>query len=566
MTIPILNLAKRIWVFANPADARQRTRIMGHPSAGEKSVARFGSLNSEIGGYSENCLDISATLGVVSDFIKSFFSNSESLLLKGVDRVISATSIFFSAKRDQLMYLLFGDGVDGDVYASVKHENNPFDANEVPKLQTQLRGHVDDLAENLGQKQAYGESVVPFFGWLATLSAKVKPIVSPLAAFLPANFQNAIDSTIDLGARSWWRMRMFGTSLHANFLTSMVNLAKNGIMSIGSSKAREDLRTQVTGLGDFAKRYFQAEGNQELANSTTHSSMGLYTKMLADRVRSHWNNVWMDKDELVQNLKNKKVLVDGDPTSPRDLKLMAISELTAPFCSAIGLAGTFIFEPLKILGKFMGIERGMNLINALSTSRKATHLFNYIFRFIVPEINGGRDTIKALEECINNNTATEIQRQLYFTAKTKERNGIFGMFVASGNIVEPIMHLLGLGNSENNLTKFAFNLFTRFNDTGLLRFFSTRRHTFGNEAIIRSIAMNKGLDIRNMATELGSIKMTKEEIEAYSSKVYEKEKVHEHLSSVVDPIIKYTEATKSSIATAQPLNPSYAEDVVRQAI
>ena len=155
-----------------------------------------------------------------------------------------------------------------------------------------------------------------------------------------------------------------------------------------------------------------------------------------------------------------------------------MTDFTGPISAAFGLAASFIFDPLSCLWKVFNIEKGKNLISFGSSLRKPLHLLNYIFRFMLPELKEGSKVFE-LNKQIKSSDATEATKQLYLARRDRYINALFGITMSIGSIFEPLVHLKSQLFESNRFMTFMKNIFLRFNDCGLLRFFSRRREVQG---------------------------------------------------------------------------------------
>jgi hypothetical protein len=246
--------------------------------------------------------------------------------------------------------------------------------------------------------------------------------------------------------------------------------------------------------------------------------------MLFDRMKEHWEGIMNPKAVLERKIKDgylKTVTKDEktadrnktfdkgyvNPNSTEDVRhqwMRSMTDFTGPICGGLGLVGSFVFEPLRVLWNIAGIETGKNLVCALSASRKSLSMVNYIYRFIWEEMKQGGKYIK-LEQFMdsknsNGQSPNKALKELHSAMKSRYANGMFGMFVAAGNILEPFIHLFG-GVQESRFAKFLFNILVKFNDNGLVRLFSRRRECLGRIENINLMAASRIYGSREITGE-----------------------------------------------------------------
>jgi len=499
-SIPWLNQS----LFDGHKDRLLRTSNMGFPGRGpgaKKGVVdkegfasfenqrRWGVANTQVGEKAGSSLVVSFFSGLVSDYLNIL---EESPFLNVIKKFFTAMSSSTEGLRDHWMYKhLYGQGIDKNLTeAELKDQDKAIASGKISA--------PDDWMENKKQELLYGENIVAKAGELATRAAALKPAGNIITSLLPTEYKRLIDTIIDLPAKCYWRARFFGGSLHANFLTTAVNLVKHGVGSIVFSTSREKLTTLKKELHEKSVEYFKDKGLNVTGDS---SSLGLYFNMLKDRLGEHWRG-FRNPNKVVGEKLDKGLITDEDKVSERRQKLASITDLTAPFCAAFGLIGTIVFDPLSKICAIANIETGKNLLNAAASSRKLFQLANYIPRFIIPEWNSGDRTKEykwAVQGEAANDPKHEVARQLYYAHKARGQNGLFGFLVAALNIAEPFAHLSGVADSESRLVKFMFSTLQRVGDTGFLQFFTKRRQHMGEEAFALSLV--REIDHRDKRAE-----------------------------------------------------------------
>ncbi len=473
----------------------------------------WGERNARVGGETSVGMELDFLLGTVKNYFTSFFDLEESPVLGFVVRALTGSSDFLEGRRDQKMYSeLYGHGVDELTSRSteeLKHEEGIINGFDKPEDR-----YGDDLVQNERQKALYGERVVSKFGEWSTQLATVKPIAYFVSGILGNSWRTGTQTLLDLPARVWWRARMFGKSIHGNFVTSVWDLTKFKFLSLfGNKEATGKFKAKANELGAASDEYFKnkyGDAYKEQANP----GLGLYLKMPFDRLKEHWQNIWDPRAALEKKSDPKTGFLkritkeerDTDPSKTfsngyvvldsvddqREQKRLAATDFTGPVCAGLGLLGTVVADPLKILWGAAGFEKGKDVINALSASRKSFSLINYVFRFIIPEVSAGEE-YKQLEKDYMNSPEgpNKAIAELYYAKKSRYGNAMIGMAMAAGNICEPLLHLKRGIIGDSKFGNFLVDTIIKFNDTSFLRFFSKRRETQGRLEYLRAGVQEK---------------------------------------------------------------------------
>lgn len=544
------------WLNQNRFDGQKgllRTLSMGYSGENYKNYQnsrRWGVVNREVGQKADTCLVVSGLSGFILDYL-NFLGDSQGVILGGLKKFFTAMSSSFEGERDNLMYHnLYGMGIDKNL--SKKEILNQLEAVESGKISA-----PDDWMENRLQQELYGEEIVAGSGELATKAARVKPVANLISSILPSEYKRLIDTVLDLPAKCYWRLRFFGGSLHANFVTSTWKLVKNGIGALFSESSKKALNEHISDLHSKSVDYFKDINQSNVVDGIGEPSLKLYGRMLMDRMAEHWRGIWHPA-EVIKEKKEKGLIKDGElgKHESRRQKLSSITDFSAPICASLGLIGAIVFDPLSKILAISKIETGKNLINALSSSRKLFQLVNYIPRFIIPEFIAGGDAVKGkYEDAVNgegkNDPDREVERQLYYAHKSRYNNAILGFMVAAVNIVEPFGHLIGLGNSENRFSKLMFDMITRFGDTGFLKFFTKRREAMGRESFLLSLLREKQfnsgseVDIKDLGYSLESIEgKAKETLDQAGVKITD---MHDVISKPVEKVLGTISADQSFV-------------------
>ena len=460
----------------------------------------WGRKNLEVGGRTANYEELAFGLGIIKNYFSSCFDSVENPVLGFIVRALTGGGDFLEGQRDREMYgEAYGHGVDE--LAKVNANELTSDQNVFNRFEKEEERYGDDYAQNKRQEALYGERIVAKFGEWATQISKIKPVAHFISGILGDNWRTAVQTILDFPARMWWRLRFFTKALHGNFVTSVWDLARFKFMSLfGSNAAAEKYTNKVQELGKMSGKYFE---NKYKVNKPGDVGLSLYLRMLMDRMTEHWEAIWNPQAALerksnsengfLERTSEKEREVDShktfnngfvDPNSEndkREQRRLALVDFTGPICAALGLIGTVVFDPLKIIWGVAGIEKGKGLINALSASRKSFSLINYIFRFIIPEMHEGAK-YKELEKHMNSEEGpSEEIKEKYYARKSRYHNALLGIAVAVGNICEPLLHLKRGIIGDSKFGNFLIDTIIRFNDTFFLRFFSKRRETQGKE-------------------------------------------------------------------------------------
>lgn len=469
----------------------------------------WGGVNSEVGGRTANYEELAFGLGIVRNYFNSFFNPEENPIVGFIIRALTGSSDFLEGKRDQEMY--------GEVYG---HGINEYGGRDIDEIRHELvnddlrklSNRGDDLHQNKRQEALYGERIVSKFGEWATKFSIVKPIAHFISGALGNSWRMGIQTLLDFPAKTYWRIRFFTKALHSNFCTNIWDLTKFKFLSLfGSSDASGKYENKAKEIGEMSNEYFRNKYKNDY-KSESNPGLGLYRRMLKDRMTEHWQNIRDPKAALERKCKdkfltrtdeNKRKMDPGqtfengyvDPNAEYDQKeqrRLAIMDFTGPICAALGLVGTVVFDPLKVLWGAAGLETGKNLVNALSSSRKSFSLINYIFRFIIPEMHSGA-AYKNLDEKYMNSEGIPKKAisELRYTRKSRYDNALIGMAMAVGNICEPLLHLKRGIISDSKVGNFLIDTVIRFNDTFFLRFFSKRREVQGREEYLKAALEEK---------------------------------------------------------------------------
>lgn len=472
---------------------------------------RWAEANIKVGRETSNYLELACLIDVVSNYFNSFLDPENNKFVAFIVKGLRACQGYFEGERDKGMYQeVYAKGLD-EVKRGDLTDKQILDQ-EKPLSSGMFR---DDFLANKLLEVNHGERWIPKLWKWATECAKVKPAISLISGFLGDKISTVIYTVTETPARLLWRARFFPGALHANFVTTVLDLTKLKMMSIFNNKeATIQLNEKLKGVDRLSREYFE---NKYKGKNKFKDKQGfkLYVHMLGDRMKEHWNGIMNPKRTLERKVNDgflnpttvkerqtirDKTLGKGyvDLNSQADIdhqRMASITDFTAPICASLGIVGTVIFDPLRAIWVSAGINKGRNVIDALSASRKSFSLLNYIFRFIKTEIDQGSKYV-TLEKLVNpgaNRPApSKAVKELYNAMKTRYISGLGGMLIAAGNILEPIFHLFKSRFGDNRFANFLFNIYTRsLNDNGLVWIFSQRRECQGMQEHIDSMVEDK---------------------------------------------------------------------------
>lgn len=497
----------------------QTTGARGDISTSHESRDRWGLVNIDAGGRSANLSTMAFFIGMIQKWVCNFQDPENNFFARWFDKLLYTASSMLEGQRDSEMYQnIYGMGIGKDLTKEeIQDQNLTMRSGKVP--------YIDDWLENKNQESLYGEKLVPWFGELAHNAARIKPFSNGITGlFLGRELGRSIEVLLDLPARIYWRLRFYGTALHANFVMAAWNLVKFRTLSFFNNPAKTDFKKLVSDLGNKSGEYFKNKypsDHSNLINGKT--GLALYWSMLKDRMSEHWGGIsktgakkilerkvedkflvpiigeikeeddaeQLEKSGLLVRKKNpERTLSRGyaDPNYKGDIaeqRRLSIVSFTAPIVATLGLISTVVFVPLKCVWGITGMEKFKYTVDVLASSGKSFQLFNYLFRFIIPEMQEGSG-YKELESSATKENASEPLKQLYQARKMKYKNALLGLMVTAGSLFEPFGHFFKQSFIDNKFYHFLFDTLIKFNDDFFLRFFSERRKCMGLETYLRS--------------------------------------------------------------------------------
>ena len=483
----------------------EKVPLESYSHTGEK----WARTNLRVGKETSNYLELACLIDVVSNYFNSFLEPENNKFVAFIVKGLRACQGYLEGERDKGMYKeVYSKGLDEVTRGDLTDEQ--ILNQEKPLSLGMFR---DDFLANKLLEVNHKERWIPKLWKWATECAKIKPAISLISGFLGDKISTVIYTVTETPARLLWRARFFPGALHANFVTTVLDLAKLKMMSIFNNKeATIQLNEKLKEVDRLSMEYFE---NKYKGKPKDKQGFRLYVHMLGDRMKEHWNGIVSPKETLERKVKDgflkpttmeeRQITRDRtigkgyvDLNSQADIshqRTTSITDFTGPICASLGIVGTVVFDPLRAIWVSAGMNKGKNVINALSASRKSFSLLNYIFRFIKTEIDQG-SKYATLEKLVNpganGSTPSKAVKELYHAMKTRYITGLGGMLIAAGNIVEPIFHLFKSRFEDNRFANFLFNIYTRsFNDNGLVWIFSQRRECQGMIEHIDSIVGDK---------------------------------------------------------------------------
>ena len=553
---PLLNylvdMGRSIWLNQNCAfdgeidtngkETRQISYAMeDHPlndAIGDSNIGYWSEENIESGREAKNYTDLSMVLGIAGHYLDFLGGSVTGYIAKG----FKAASSYFLGKRDERQYDVIGRGANF---------NLPDDVISNPEESMKSHLFGDDFIENDLQRVKYGESLTAKLGKIATDTSVIKPIAYFMSEFLGDGIASAVRTIVDYPATLWWRIRMFASSLHANFATTVIcTLPSLWIKSMfGSKGAKDKLNERLEELHSSSKKYFDMKykDSSKVENS---SRFGLYIQMLMDRMKSHWKGILNPQEALEEKIKSgaytltneeernaqpHKNIVRGfiDPNSESDQseqRRASLTDFTGALSAAFGTLTMLTITPIKTLMLLFGVQKGLNFVNVIDTLRKVTHLGNYIWRFILVEMNASKDYKKLLDvvKPKNGNTeSSDIVSEYYNAAKSRYSNAIFNGFgTCALTTLEMFTHMFRSRLPE--ATSPLVDALSRINASLILKFFSSRRQHLGRMTFIESLVKSKlegqGKEAKDFIQALQTTNISKEEMQRILLEI--KDRIH----------------------------------------
>ena len=481
----------------------QRSYAFEDVSIGDVKTGYWSVANIDFSRDAKNYCDLSILFTTVGSYFESIDSTTSRYLGRG----LNALSGWFFGSRDDTQYRVLGRGA-GHKLSDEERKNQ--------ELSVKKTLFDDDLKENEYQRVKYGEWLTAYLGRAASATAKIKPIAYFMGDLMGGGIGFAVRTLVDIPASLWWRVRMFAPALHANFATTMFwDLPTLGIKSIFSSEGKKRLNEKLSELNTLAG--------------------GSYFAMLKNRMKGHWEGIWNPEkayDEKVKGgvLKERDELELGSTREERikEQRRYSCMDFTGPISAAFGVLTLGIFGPIRAVMTGFGIERGQSFVNTIFSLRKLTHLGNYAWRFIIPELKQS-GVWKEYEKLVypenGKSSANDLVKEYYYAAKSRHYNALFnGIGMIALNAVEPFLHMFSSRIPEG--IKPFVNAFMRIDEAVILKFFSGRRTDWGRmkfvQSLVKSKLEEKGQKLTNLREQMQTIKMTNGEISRAATKVREK--------------------------------------------
>ena len=467
------------------------------------SSAHTGSpwarVNSDVGTKCAWDLDISFITGIIGEWFGSFLAPDSKIAQLAKNIFLGSSGAFFGMREDS-MYR--------HIYASEAKLSD-----EVLKDQNQANRKVSRLDDFGEVTSLFKDKVINKMWRFTKLVSTVQPIALAVAPFLGEKLSDLVFSVLQTPSRLTWRLTyMFPNALENKFVERICKLGWLSIKSIFSTNAKRDLDNLKTELKkdaqtyvDKMQEYRHLKKDPELNKK---SPLGAYCWMLMNRIDQHWQG-WknsatvirqkIERGELEGTNESKRIkdpsqiLTKGfidqsgnNDASKHDIKEMerfSLVNLTAPFCGAIGVFGSCIAEPLRLIWNLAGIKTGTPFLSFLSSLRAPASFVNYAFKFFSPEFNRRREYNELKEKIESNPNIGTAAKVLLANKKRRFIAGASGLALTGLSFVDSFMNLFVRDESTRSL-KFLRGVIKQLVNTGFVRFFSERTGFWGERELI----------------------------------------------------------------------------------
>ncbi|MBI2996005.1 MAG: hypothetical protein HYY52_04800 [Candidatus Melainabacteria bacterium] len=544
--------AHKIRFSGNPIDGDVQHSVAHNSSAlGSQSKLAWIADNLQYGNQG-----IHALCGALLPALVGFWFNayhSESLAGKILGRASKALGSGLLGFRDDGAYNFYGHGVEK---LTDKEIADPKQA-----IAHQGVAYYDDYLENETQRIQYGEWLTSWFGKWATKTAKVKTLLYSVGELFGAGFGQATQIFGDMFAAAWWRIRMLGGAFHANFATTMFyDIPK---LFIGSFFSGEEgvkkWEAKKKELGELSKEYFEKQN----PNDDSHSGLGLYFKMLKDRVYQHLRGCWKP-EEVLREKREKGIIAEDEKEEIAEQKRTSFVELTAPITALVGLPLVIFLGPIKAITGIFGIQSGF--MDSIYSLRKTLSLVNYQGRFIQVEKEEG-SVYKELENLVKpqnpdeESKANDLTKEYYYATKARYQNAQLGKLVVLGSFLEPVFQWMRSKNLDSKFFNFFTDTYTMFHNVFFLMFFNSRRKNWARMELVKELLKEEGLlEGGEISNQIQKSKYTKEQVQtklAHARKPMNEEdenpilsfgaKVAGRVTSYVEPIVEAVSLSPPSV-------------------
>ena len=476
---PIVGQSRQIALNHNDIDGK---RWVSYAQKGGK----WATVNSEVGGLCVKLLDFSGIAGLISDYFFCF-QDQENWIVKLIANSFNAMSGAAFGYREERKYV--------DIYSKGINTVDKNDLKDQDKVRKKV-AFMDDFLENAIFLK---DDVINFFWKLSTNVSQISAPVFFLAPFLGKKWSDSIFSLFQTPTRGAWRLTfLLAPVFHGNFVQTMCKLPWVKFKSLfGSESARKESDNFFNNLESMANKYANLTyGNTSGLNNK--KGLKAYLWMLGDRLYQHKrgiSNPDVVLEEKVQRGNLERADIDDRTIHPdksiaygytipgqkedQDIqKNASIVTYTAFPCAVIGILGTFVFEPIRCVMDLANIERGKNLITCLANLRGPASLFNYLYKFFLPEKIEG-EKYKLIESHMKTGTTNEAIEKLYAATKGRYVNSYFGFTILGASLIDSFGQLVRSFAPENRTQNFLFAAITRYVGVGFTRYFSARRRDLG---------------------------------------------------------------------------------------
>lgn len=487
---------RRIQLDHNPVDGDSKNLYSAAHQGPEWAGANYST-----GQHCVRLLDLHLITGLFTDFLFTF-QDQDSGFVKFFSNTWNAISGALYGKREEEMYT--------NVYCAGADALEENDYSNQSKILTKTNFVMDDSHE---MAHFLKDKVINFLWKGTTNISKWSPAVFFGSAFLGKKWSDFIFSFSQTWSRATWRFSyLLPTVFHNNVVGTGLNLIKLKFLSMFTKGYKQEYDSFTNNVANMAYEYAKKTYENE-SSLNGKAGVSAYFWMLKDRLWSHWEGIKdpqkilskkAGKDLIETTKEERKTNPERNldqgyviPTSSEDKDVqrrVSIVNFTAPFCAAVGLIGTLVFEPLRCIWNVSGLERGKGVLSFLANLRGPASLTNYFFKFfkLEQEIGNlglfGNRELRGLQKYIDDGTANEAIQHLYQAKRNRLVNSYLGIVTLAGSFVDSFGQLSRSFDTENRTQNFIFSVLSRFVNFGFVRFFSARRRDWGREEQIHLAA------------------------------------------------------------------------------
>ena len=496
-------------------------------AGGIEHALQWGAVNKELGTSGKNYIRGGLFFDFVSNALDFFGDNQFINVTKTILR--SGKFVLF-ALRDFIKYSIYGRGVNS-LSSGLLEDSYFLDQRKTQ----QMLGIVDDYqvdrfidesmkrqAETNNPDGVAKRGICSQLWELATKSTVHKLWGYPLVPFLNM-FKNGLGSilfySLDVWAALLWRFR-FLRSFEMNSPDRLPKFVLYKVLSNFSTGFKNKCEEIAGPARDTSINYLKSQFGEGY-KTDGKSASDLYQEAFWTRVKEHKDGCKEPKKELERKISRGDCIKASsdltarpskgvvDPNSPLDQGYQrdhSFTDLVGPFVGLAGIGIVLFVEPIKCLMSVFNIERGKNLINAISSSRimlSSVRYFTQLVRPLERESNVLDSRIKKESERGKPNEALMELCRVRDKMKAAATEGkIAGMISA----LVPIGHLIRPWFPENKLFNFLFNCADTYNENSIPLLFSARRGALGEGVLLDAKARQANVDIAKLSnTDLNSL-------------------------------------------------------------